>query len=347
MKRLHVRSWPLKVLGLAVLAASFGGAALVWHVPAHGSTPENEAEPASTVVCFGHVDVPGGVAALYPVQPGQVEEIAVKEGVIVHKGEPLLRLDRRQADCLVRQARADLADAEASLVQARLLPRLQVIREAEEQAAVDAATARVRSADSVLARRLEVGNLAGSAQETAAARAQRDAAQALLKGERKKLEELRLNDPRQTVARAEANVAAKRAQLDQALLVVDQCTLRAPADGTVLRILVRPGEALGSQPRQPALWFCPEGKRYIRAEVDQEFGYRVKVGQAAAILDDSSEGPSWHGKVTAISDWYTHRRSILPEPLQFNDVRTLECLIAVETGAAPLRIGQRVLVTLQ
>ena len=52
----------------------------------------------------------------------------------------------------------------------------------------------------------------------------------------------------------------------------------------------------------------------------------------------------WKGKVLRVSDWYTQRRSILLEPLQFNDVRTLECLIEITqspAGAPPLRIGQQ------
>jgi len=35
----------------------------------------------------------------------------------------------------------------------------------------------------------------------------------------------------------------------------------------------------------------------------------------------------------------------LLEPFQFNDVRTLECTVSVESGSRPLRIGQRVRVT--
>jgi hypothetical protein len=50
--------------------------------------------------------------------------------------------------------------------------------------------------------------------------------------------------------------------------------------------------------------------------------------------------------VIRVSDWYTHRRSILQEPFQLNDVRTLEWLIALDPGQQPLRIGQRVRVTI-
>jgi hypothetical protein len=50
--------------------------------------------------------------------------------------------------------------------------------------------------------------------------------------------------------------------------------------------------------------------------------------------------------VTRLSDWYTHRRSILLEPMQFNDVRTLESIITLDPGQPMLRIGQRMRVTL-
>jgi hypothetical protein len=47
--------------------------------------------------------------------------------------------------------------------------------------------------------------------------------------------------------------------------------------------------------------------------------------------------------VQEVSDWFTHRRSIIQEPFQFNDVRTLQCIIAVteEPEGQKLRIGQR------
>jgi hypothetical protein len=37
---------------------------------------------------------------------------------------------------------------------------------------------------------------------------------------------------------------------------------------------------------------------------------------------------------------------MLQEPLQFNDVRTLECIVQLDPGQPALRIGQRVRVTL-
>ena len=76
--------------------------------------------------------------------------------------------------------------------------------------------------------------------------------------------------------------------------------------------------------------------------MDQEVAFRVSVGQAVTIHDESSDPRVWQGRVTALSDWFPQRRSILQEPTQVNDVRTLECLITLDPDHPPLRIGQRV-----
>ena len=104
-----------------------------------------------------------------------------------------------------------------------------------------------------------------------------------------------------------------------------ECTVRAPVKGVVERMLVSAGQALGPNPQQPAVMFAADGPRIVRAEVEQEWASHVAVGMAATVQDFSATGTTWHGHVTRLSDWYTHRRSILMEPLQFNDVRTLEC----------------------
>ena len=43
----------------------------------------------------------------------------------------------------------------------------------------------------------------------------------------------------------------------------------------------------------------------------------------------------------------TQRRSILQEPFQYNDVRTLECIITLDPSNQPVRIGQRMRVTIK
>jgi multidrug resistance efflux pump len=186
-----------------------------------------------------------------------------------------------------------------------------------------------------------------AAEETKAAAALVREAQAGVSAEEDKLHGLAIVEPADKVAQAEADVAAKQARLDEVKYALDECTLRAPVDGKVLRILVGRGDLLTAQAKQPAVQFCPDAARIVRAEIEQEYANRVAVGQAAFIEDDSdSSSRKWKGTVSRLSDWYTHRRLILQEPLQFNDVRTLECIIHLDSGQPPPRIGERVRVTL-
>ena len=78
-------------------------------------------------------------------------------------------------------------------------------------------------------------------------------------------------------------------------------------------------------------------------------GQRSSLGRGPvyALRDDSTGEGIWAGHVVRISDWYTQRRSVMPEPLQYNDARTLECIIELDAGQPALRIGQRVRVTLR
>jgi len=308
-----------------------------------GPTSQHEPDAEEAVACFGHVDVKHGITSLYPTQPGRVSEVLVEENEVVKAGAVLLRLEDTVAGLRIQEAQADLEATRAQLVEARKLPQQHQAKVAQMRAAIDAVKNRLAAAKHLrdwkedlhakeLLKKSEVDVAGNQVQEV----------EALLQAEMAKLVELQLHDPAADVRRAEEELKARLARLRQAQESLKECGLRAPADGKVLRVLVGPGELLGALPKQPVVLFCPDGPRFIRAEVEQEFAYRVKVGQQANIRDDSNDPGTWRGRVTGMSDWYTHRRSTMQEPLQVNDVRTLECLIALDPEQPPLRIGQRV-----
>jgi hypothetical protein len=80
---------------------------------------------------------------------------------------------------------------------------------------------------------------------------------------------------------------------------------------------------------------------FVRAEVDQEFADRVRVGQTAVVKDDARGGKTWRGKVERVADWYGRRRPNPQDPTAFTDIRAIECLITIDPGQPPPRIGQR------
>ena len=279
---------------------------------------------------------------------GRVVRVEVQENEQVKAGSVLIRLDDRLAQFRVRQAEASLAAAREQLAQARRLPRQQQIKLAQQRAVIEAVQYRLQAAQGVLARkRRQAEKEVLSLAEADVAETLLHESEALCQVEKDKLSELELNDPDTGIRQAQAEVEAKVAQLNEARTTSEEFALKAPADGAVLRVLVSPGDIAGAQSKQPALIFCPSGRRIVRAEAEQEFARSLAIGQAASIRDDSNGEGSWAGHITRISDWYSQRRVIMPEPLQYNDARTLECIIELDAGQPALRIGQRVRVTLR
>jgi HlyD family secretion protein len=336
------------IAGITVAVSAMRGSGAV----APLSSPS--AEPIPIAVCFGRVDVPSGVVSLQPTQPGRVVEVCAGEGRCVENGEVLLVLDKQSAEQLVVQARQDVEAARAQQELARKSVRQQALHEAEQEAAVDVARARVKQAEAVLTRKKEIVAL-GQANEKdlPALAAQVEEARAALRGEERKLDENRLlrapvgEEPLE-VRRASADVTAKEARLRQAEIGLAECELRAPSRGTVLRVLVAKGDVLGLQAARPAMLFLPDEKPIIRAEVEQESAALVREGQPVVIEDDAVGTVTWNGTVYAMSRWFAQRRSVLLEPGQLNDTRTLEAVIHIDPNPdgnpprPPLRIGQRV-----
>jgi multidrug resistance efflux pump len=352
-----IRRRPRTFLAIAALLVLLAGVAgLAPRAFPRAEPPPDAAVPApnpeeatqTAVVCFGHVDVESGVVAVLPAQPGRVTKVHVTEGQAVRAGQALVTLDDRLAGYRLNEAEAAMKGAGARVSQAREAAQQHAARLAQQREAVEAARSASAAARETLARKqqlVDAGHL--HPKELAPFADQVQQTQSLEKIEGEKLRELKLHDPETAVTQAEAELAGAAARVQQARHVVDECVLRAPGDGTVLRLLAAVGTSYDGTPgASPALYFCPSAPRIVRAEVAQEYADRVSVGQAALVHNDGAETPSWKGHVSHISDWCTRRRSLLLEPREQNDVRTLECLVTLDPGQPPLRIGQRVQVKL-
>jgi multidrug resistance efflux pump len=307
-------------------------------------------EDLTQAVCLGYVDVEGGIVSISPTVAGRVAEVCIGENDgMVPAGSTLLKLEDDLARWQLEEAEASVKAAETQLTEARKAPRQHELLVAQQKAAVTAAGHELAAARSVAARKKNLvsgGHLATEEQEAAAEMVKKLEAAEL--AEKSKLSSLELLDPAEDVLRAEQNLRAKKAGLEKARQALSEYKVVAPVGGRVLRVLVSRGDVIGPQSRQAAMLFCPDKPRIIRAEVEQEFAGRVRVGQPVKVHDDTTprSGEVWKGKVARVADWYMQRRTILPDATPFYDVRTLECVIELESGQPPLRIGQRVRVTL-
>jgi multidrug resistance efflux pump len=352
-KRQRPMSVGLPVLLLA--GACLVGTAGALHFQEATATPptgREEVQPAGrplpTVVCLGVVDFEGGVRPLAANVPGRVVELPVHENDVVRQGTLLLRLDDTVARARVGECESAVEGASAQLALARAAPRQHELLVTEQESAVAAAEHELaagrllasRQEDLVklkLANRLEAD---ASLEQVKRLEASRDAARA-------KLGALALHDPAQDVRRAEAELRAKQCVVDQARHALAEHSLRAPVDGVIVRVQTSTGATIGPQAPQPAFLLAPDQPRVVRAEVDQEVASRVAVGQKAMIDDDAvTAGPIWEGQVIRVAEWFAPRRTIIADSPAFQDVRLLECLVRVDQGESPLRLGQRVRVRL-
>lgn len=141
---------------------------------------------------------------------------------------------------------------------------------------------------------------------------------------------------------ASARLALQASQLQQQRLTLlhRQLSLRAPSAGHVLRIDAQLGESLSRG--TPVVWFAPDAPLIVRAEVDEHLLGRLTLGMTATIEAEAGGGPRYPAKLTQIARAVGPVRALPEVRAVAKDDHVVECLLSL--GAAPLLIGQRVLV---
>jgi multidrug resistance efflux pump len=338
------------VLLIVLLAGSLGATAWWFGRPANSPGTTLPADDGD-VFCTGRVDAARQVIPLEPAQPGRVVAVGegVTEGARVSAGQAILKLDDSTAQARLAQAQAAVAAARTELDAARADQARFPGQVKAKEHLLAAATARVEAARKHLQQRLEQQSVTplGRAEQEAL-RAQVVELEELEKAERRQLDEVvdREANGLGTALRvraAEAKLAAVQADEQLAARAVADCVVTAPESGTILRLQVLKGALVGPGAPIPPVVFAPAGPLVVRAEVDQESLGRVRVGQAATVQDENrTDAPVLKGRVAQVAQWVAPRRTIVLEPGELNDVRTVECVIELEPGSPePLWIGQR------
>ncbi|HHG0780635.1 HlyD family secretion protein [Klebsiella pneumoniae] len=98
----------------------------------------------------------------------------------------------------------------------------------------------------------------------------------------------------------QSQVVSLRAQLAEAKYNLDQTTVRAPSDGYITQVLIRPGTYAASLPLRPVMVFIPEQKRLIVAQFRQNSLLRLEKGDDAEAVFNALPGQVFHGKLVSI-----------------------------------------------
>jgi multidrug resistance efflux pump len=98
----------------------------------------------------------------------------------------------------------------------------------------------------------------------------------------------------------QSQIVSLRAQLAEAMYNLDQTTIRAPSDGYVTQVLIRPGTYAAALPLRPVMVFIPEQKRQIVAQFRQNSLLRLKPGDEAEAVFNALPGQVFTGKLDKI-----------------------------------------------
>ena len=98
----------------------------------------------------------------------------------------------------------------------------------------------------------------------------------------------------------QSQIVSLRAQLTEAKYNLEQTVIRAPSDGYVTQVLIRPGTYAAALPLRPVMVFIPQQKRQIVAQFRQNSLLRLEPGDEAEVVFNALPGQVFKGKLTAV-----------------------------------------------
>ena len=242
--------------------------------------------------------VEGEYTLVAPVATAQIAAVQVARGDRVTAGQKLVQMETRDAAIALAGALAALAQAQSQRAD------LGEGKRPEEIAVIEAtlASARAQLTEALRSRDRLVGLSArGAATET-----QRDDAITAAEVAAARVAEVeanltvaRLPARPQAIAAAEANVAVANAAQQQAQWSLDARALTAPAAGTIVDVIRRPGEIAG--PSAPVLSFLADGAVKLRLYVPETAVAQIAIGSALHVRCDGC-APDLSAVVTYVSD---------------------------------------------
>jgi HlyD family secretion protein len=290
----------------------------------------------------GRVEGANRVMSLGVAVSGIVARVLVREGERVHAEQILVKLDCRPIEADLRGREAQLRAAQATFDRYRNGSRPDEVIVGE--AAVRYSSARADEAAKALERAdaMQEGVTITTARMLEVKRDARITS-AQLEEARAKLSLLRAGAREEDVRQAEAARDAAMAQAEASRVRLDQCTIRAPANGVVLDVVATPGQFLSTAVPQPLLRVLADGPQRVRTEIDLRDLAHVCPSQSASVATDAFPNLDIHADVASISP------TVAPRPtsaaaIQDHDGQVVAVLLEIDHNAPSLPIGSIVTV---
>lgn len=228
---------------------------------------------------------------IVPAVSGLVVEVPVQPDQPLKAGDVLFRIEPERFENAVKAKEAALADAQQTSLQ------LNAAAETARQNAAAAASARDAALDLYTrSKQLLASGSISQAQFTQSEErylaAESTARGALAEAERAAL------DAASAIEGVNTDVARLQADLDSARFDLEQTVVRAPTDGVVLQLFLRPGMMAMANPLRPVMIFMHHEEPRFAAAFLQNSSQRIIPGAHAEVIFPAVPGRVFQAKVS-------------------------------------------------
>ncbi|CAD6558947.1 Colistin resistance protein EmrA [Paraburkholderia hiiakae] len=248
-----------------------------------------------------------------PKVSGYVTDVYVADNQAVKAGDPLVKLDARQYQVALDQARATVDARTADIEHAQAQIEQQRANVAQAQAQQEVAQVSLRHANDEVAR---YAPLAATGAETterlAELKSERDKAQATLAADAAAVTSARsqISALNAQLSQARAQLEAARANAAQSQLDLDNTVVKSALAGRVGDRTVRAGQYV--QPGTRMLTVVPVQRTYLTANFKETQIGRMRAGQPVELHVDALPGHTLHGVVDSFSPGTGAQFALLP-----------------------------------
>lgn len=298
---------------------------------------------AHSVAGAGVVEAESENIAIGTALPGVVLEVHVpvtKVGQRVKAGDPLFRVDDRALRAQLTVQEANLAAAQAQLGRLEAMPRPEELPPSE--AKVKVAQAGVNAQHDLAERARRLVNSRAMADEDVIQR------QLALEVGRQQLtqakadhELLRAGAWKADKEVAYAAVLQARALVDQTKTELDRATVRAPVDGTVLQVNVRPGEYVGATAGQALVVLGNVHALHVRVDIDEHDIPRYRPGAAGQAMLRGNPQAAFPLTFVRVEPYVVPKKALTGDNTERVDTRVLQLIYKIGPTEQQVYVGQQ------
>jgi RND family efflux transporter MFP subunit len=286
---------------------------LVLRLRQSGPTPEPLVPPpqspyADSIGGRGLVESVNENVRIAPATSGLIREVMVKVGDKISKGDVLFAMDDRDALSQVKVQQAQVAVLEAQVATAQT-----IVADRKDQ----------------LDRSIRLREKNVSSEDEA----------------KRNLFAWQAADRELQSTLADLDLA--RARLADVRMRLDLLTIRAPRDGTILQVNIRPGEYTMVNSSETAILLGDISQLQLRVDVDESDAPSIREGCTGIAFLKGSREKSVPLEFVRIEPYILPKKSLSGESTERVDTRVLQIIFRFENPAIPVYVGQQMDVFLQ